>query len=533
MNLTSPIPPCRALRTAIITVATLACVGAMSFSGRATDFSLFYLGGQSNMDGYGKVAELESTAAAAPEDVWIFHGNPAPDGAPVDGRGIWAPLGPGHGAGFASDGTTNRLSGRFGLELTFAETLRKLRPNQPIAIVKYSRGGTSIAIEAAANFGSWDPDFAGGTGAGNGINQYDHFLHTLRAALSTRDIDGDGESDRLIPAGILWMQGESDSAHGEAVARRYEANLKRMIDLFRAALWTDDLPVVIGRISDSRVGSDDPVWKHGDIVRTAQADFVAADAQAALVTSTDRYGYSDPWHYDTAGFLDLGIEFARGWLSLIDPETANRIPQPGRPRVLLLGDSISIGYTAGVREALSHEADVFRPTRPSGNAENCAGTTKGIANIERWTAMHGGGWDVIHFNFGLHDLKRVKPGTGRNSTSPDDPRQAEPEIYRSQLTRIVEALKKTGAGLVFATTTPVPPGGVRPHRDVEDPARYNAIAIEIMQANGIAVNDLHAAVLPRLGELQKPVDVHFTPEGSAFLAERVAHAVRQALPPQP
>ena len=42
----------------------------------------------------------------------------------------------------------------------------------------------------------------------------------------------------------------------------------------------------------------------------AQANFVKHDENAALVISTDEYSYSDPWHYDSAGYLDLGEEFA-------------------------------------------------------------------------------------------------------------------------------------------------------------------------------------------------------------------------------
>ena len=83
------------------------------------------------------------------------------------------------------------------------------------------------------------------------------------------------------------------------------------MDLVRAALRTDDLPVVVGRISDSGVRNQkDRVWMYGEIVRTAQAEFVRTDAAAALVTSTDNYDYSDPWHYDTSGYIDLGSQFA-------------------------------------------------------------------------------------------------------------------------------------------------------------------------------------------------------------------------------
>jgi len=160
--------------------------------------------------------------------------------------------------------------------------------------------------------------------------------------------------------------------------------------------------------------------------------------------------------------------------------------------------------------------------------ENCAGTDKGLANTDRWLAAEGGKWDVIHFNFGLHDLKRVDPKTGRNSNDPEDPRQTELADYRKQLEVIVDKLQKTGAKLVFATTTPYPEG-VRPHRDVADAARYNEVAVELMKSRGIAIDDLHAFALPRLAKLQRPKNVHFSPEGSQQLARRVVRSIRRAL----
>ena len=293
----------------VLILASLFAVVTPSAS--AKDYRLYYLGGQSNMDGYGHTADLAEDHNAPLAGVMIFHGNSSPDGAEVDGHGTWSVLKPGHGVGFKSDGTKNTYSDRFGVELTFARRLKERDPDANIAILTYSRGGTSIDAAAAGKFGSWEPDFTGGSGAGAGINQYDHFLAAVRQATEIRDIDGDGETDRLIPAGIVWMQGESDAAYTPEIAERYEANLKRLMDLVRAALRTDDLPVVIGRISDSgRDDKDQKVWDHGATVRTAQAAFVKKDAAAALVTSTDQYGYSDPWHYDSAGYLDLGREFA-------------------------------------------------------------------------------------------------------------------------------------------------------------------------------------------------------------------------------
>lgn len=283
---------------------------------QAEEFDLYYLGGQSNMDGYGTNGDLPDELNATFENTWIFHGNTEADSKPVDGRGIWEQLKPGHGVGFKSDGKVNQLSNRFGVELSFARALQKKSPNRKVAIIKYSRGGTSIHQDAAGRFGCWEPDFELGEGAGKGINQYDHFLATMRYALRNTDVDGDGEPDKLVPRGIVWMQGESDAGSAE-IAGTYEANLKRLMDLIRASLHRDDLPVVIGRISDSgKDEKDGKVWDFGDQVRAAQESFAGKDTAAAVVKSTDKYGYSDPWHYDSAGYIDLGKEFAEAMMKL-------------------------------------------------------------------------------------------------------------------------------------------------------------------------------------------------------------------------
>ncbi len=289
----------------------------------AEDYKLYFLGGQSNMDGYGYVKQLPAELAGEVEGVMIFHGNRAKDGVAPDGRGCWAPLQPGYGVGFRSDGTTNQLSDRFGPELTFGRHLRKLDPQTKVAIIKYSRGGTSIDVEApnAKSHGCWEPAFKGGQGDGEGVNQYDHFLATVRNALAVRDIDGDGTEDRLVAAGIVWMQGESD-AFTEPVAKRYEANLKNVMDHIRRVLVGKDsaaaekLPVVIGRVADSGRDADGKMMDYGQIVQAAQAAFAEKDDNAKLVVSPNGYEFCDVWHYDSATYIDLGREFATSMKAL-------------------------------------------------------------------------------------------------------------------------------------------------------------------------------------------------------------------------
>lgn len=197
------------------------------------------------------------------------------------------------------------------------------------------------------------------------------------------------------------------------------------------------------------------------------------------------------------------------------------------PNVLIIGDSVSMGYTNYVKGFMDGVANVQRPLNPGGGYQNCEGTTSGIENIDKWIGDTQ--WDVIHFNFGLHDLKHVNPETGKNSNSPDDPQQADIKTYEKNLKEIVIKLKATGAKLIFATTTSFPdkPGG--PLRRSDQPEKYNKVALKIMKKNNIIVNDLNALTLPNLSELQPPNNVHFTEAGSELLAREVVKVIKSVL----
>ncbi len=183
---------------------------------------------------------------------------------------------------------------------------------------------------------------------------------------------------------------------------------------------------------------------------------------------------------------------------------------PKLPRVLLIGDSISIGYTLPTRKLLAGKANIFRI------GENGGPTDNGTKKIKQWLGESK--WDVIHFNWGLHDIKL---GTGKHQVSIDD--------YDKNLRELVKTMKGTGARLIFATTTPVPDGKLNPPRKSEDVLAYNKVAKKIMDENGVAVNDLYAFALPQLDKIQLKANVHFSDKGSEALAERVAKAIETAL----
>ncbi|MBO3699920.1 sialate O-acetylesterase [Roseivirga sp. E12] len=275
---------------------------------------VFYLGGQSNMDGFGFNKDLPDDLNKELNDVWIFHGNPAPDDSEKGGKGLWKKMSPGHGIGFSSNDPINKLSERFGAELSFARKMQSLYPDEKIAIIKYSLGGTSIDT-AATSAGTWDVDYLGK----NGINQYDHFLNTVRNAFSKKDIDNDGTEDFLVPSGIVWMQGESD-AQREDVAMRYYENLKKLMGLIRATFRSSDLPVVIGKISDSGQSRSGKVWAFGELVQYGQEKFVRLDDHAAIVRQTKHYKHSDAAHYNSEAYIDLGERFAQAIFDMNAPE---------------------------------------------------------------------------------------------------------------------------------------------------------------------------------------------------------------------
>lgn len=200
------------------------------------------------------------------------------------------------------------------------------------------------------------------------------------------------------------------------------------------------------------------------------------------------------------------------------------------PRILIIGDSIAGGYFPFVQEILKGKAILIKPEQldEDGKPTSCEGTTMGVKNIDAWIGETK--WDVIHFNFGLHDMKHVKPGTNRNSKDLNDPVQADLAQYEKNLRMITEKLKATGARLIFATTTPYPDVLDRQIRTSGMPEKYNEVALEIMKESEIQINDLYLFVLPRMEELQRPNNVHFTETGSKALAELVSSVILNNLP---
>lgn len=192
------------------------------------------------------------------------------------------------------------------------------------------------------------------------------------------------------------------------------------------------------------------------------------------------------------------------------------------PKVLIIGDSISIGYTPYVKRQLKDEATVSR------NPGNAAHTGTGLEKIDAW--LGDTRWDVIHFNWGLHDLcyrnPKSKNQAGRDKVN--GTLTTTLEQYEKNLDQLVTRLAKTGATLVWASTTIVPGG--EPGRIAGDDKKYNEAAARVMKKHGVVTNDLHSlsATFTTTHFVEKG-DVHYLPAGYQKLGTQVAESIRTAL----
>lgn len=194
---------------------------------------------------------------------------------------------------------------------------------------------------------------------------------------------------------------------------------------------------------------------------------------------------------------------------------------PKLPNVLLIGDSISMGYHVAVREALKGKANVFRPKT------NCGPTTKGLSEIDAWLGDRK--WDVVHWNFGLHDLKYMGPN-GENLATPGSEgahQQVAIEDYATNIEKLAGRIKKASRYVIWRETSPVPKGAKG--RVVGDSAKYNAAAAEVIERVGGIQVDPFFEFAESVSDTQRPANVHYTPEGSKQLGRHVAGVIVAAL----
>jgi acyl-CoA thioesterase-1 len=196
-------------------------------------------------------------------------------------------------------------------------------------------------------------------------------------------------------------------------------------------------------------------------------------------------------------------------------------PNPNNlPKVLLVGDSISATYLQPVAKALEGKAVVAK------SGDNGESTAVGVLKIDGW--LGDTKWDVIHFNWGVWDIYGWQYASDDRS----------PAAYAQRLETLVVRMKKTGAKLIWATTTPCPPKAEgtmlkRWKKEVvispELEREYRDAALQVMKKHDVQVNDLYALLKPRQSELQKEDNVHFAQAAAYMMAKQVADCILKNL----
>ena len=185
--------------------------------------------------------------------------------------------------------------------------------------------------------------------------------------------------------------------------------------------------------------------------------------------------------------------------------------------VMLLGDSVRMLTETRLRERLGENFEVWSPTL------NCRHTALTLNEL-RYYLRDCPSPDVFHWNNGLWDTA-ILYDDGNFITLP---------VYLQNLERILRQLKKTGAKIIFATTTPTHPK--KEHRStptdsihyLSDIEKYNEAAVALMKREGVEINDLYPLLLDDLDRYIDPVDlIHPTQDGIEILSSQMAAKITE------
>ena len=183
-------------------------------------------------------------------------------------------------------------------------------------------------------------------------------------------------------------------------------------------------------------------------------------------------------------------------------------------KVTLLGDSIRFGagerqgYGNRTAELLGEDFEVFQP---SDNCRFAKYTLRMLFDYEK--QMKGS--RIVHFNVGHWDVCDLF-GEGTFSTE---------EEYRDNVVRIARILKSRHEAVIFATTTPVRNENI--HNKNENIARFNAIAVEALEKEGVIINDLNALLIDDIEKYICSDLIHLTNDGVEVCAKAVADIIRK------
>ena len=186
--------------------------------------------------------------------------------------------------------------------------------------------------------------------------------------------------------------------------------------------------------------------------------------------------------------------------------------------VLLIGDSIRMGYDKSVKNSLKSKANVYFPE------ENCRFASYILRYMHEYKKILGNDRvDVLHWNAGLWDCLRL---FGEEPHTPL-------EIYTYYIERICKRIQKLfpDAKVIFATSTSVQSELMKSDfkRYNEEIEAYNEAAVKVVTKYGFQVNDLYAVSVTLPAEAHSDAVHYYTSMATRIFAEQVLSYLLPAL----
>lgn len=185
-------------------------------------------------------------------------------------------------------------------------------------------------------------------------------------------------------------------------------------------------------------------------------------------------------------------------------------------KILLIGDSIRMFYQSEVVSQLGGDYEIFAPK------ENCRYSLYVLNSLRFWLNSYPSP-DIIHFNAGLWDTAILYR---------EDGCFIDLENYVKYMKSVLRELKKTGAKIIFATTTPVSDekealsGPNPPAHKNQDIINYNNAVLEAFKDEDIIVNDLFSVIYSKKEKYLSEDMIHPNEEGVKLLGATVANCIK-------